>query len=69
MAKEYKVIRGDELTRLSEMGGVEHYRRYTIKTKGGMVITVDLDAKDFTDDKASPIFLKAALDADKILAL
>jgi len=67
--KPYKVLKGDEMTRLSEGGGVELYRRYQLRTKGGMTITVDLDEPDWLDEKAAPIFLKAATEADKILAL
>jgi hypothetical protein len=69
MEKDYKVLKGDELTRLAEGGGIERYRRYQLRTKGGMIITVDIGEKDFTDDKAGPIFLKAATEADKILKL
>lgn len=69
MAAEYKVLKIDELTRLSETGGVEHYYQHTIKTKGGVVLTVDISEKDFTEEKAAPILLKKAQTADKILAL
>ncbi len=69
MAAEYKVMKIDELTRLSEMGGVERYYRHTIKTKGGIVLTVDISEKDFTDKLAAPILAKRAENADKILAL
>ena len=69
MAEGYKVLKIDELTRLSDMGGVEHYYRHTIKTTGGVILTVDIAQKDFTDKLAAPILLKAAQNADKILAL
>lgn len=69
MAVEYKVLKIDELTRLSEMGGVEHYYRHSIKTRGGVILTVDISEKDFTEEKAAPILLKRAATADKILAL
>lgn len=69
MGAEYKVLRIDELTRLSEMRGIERYYRHTIKTKGGVILTVDIDEKDFTEEKASPILAKRAQNADKILAL
>jgi len=69
MANEYKVIRGDELTRMSDTRGVETYRRYQLRTRGGMIIRVDLDEKDWSDEKAGAIFLKAAQEADKILKL
>ena len=68
MAAEYKVIKIDELTRLSDTGGVEHYYRHTIKTKGGVVLSVDISEKDFTPEKAAPILAKKAQNADNILA-
>ncbi|GAI99983.1 unnamed protein product, partial [marine sediment metagenome] len=63
------VLSIDEMTRLSEIGGIEHYYRHQIKTKGGVILTVDIDEKNFTAEKAAPILLKKALEADKILAL
>ena len=69
MEKEYRVLKIDEMTRISELGGVERYYRHQIKTKGGVVLTVDIDEKAFTAEKAAPILLKKATDADKILAL
>ena len=69
MATEYKVLKIDELTRVAEAGGIEHYYRHQIKTKGGVVLTVDVNEKDFTAEKAAPILLKKAQEADKILAL
>jgi len=69
MAAEYKVLRIDELTRVSDVGGIEHYYRHQIKTKGGVVLTVDISEKDFTAEKAAPILAKRAIEADKILAL
>ena len=65
---EYKVVSGVELTKVED-GALVRYRRYQLKTKGGMVIWVDLDEPDWSDDKAGPIFLKAAQEADKILSL
>lgn len=69
MEKEYKVLKIDELTRMSETMGIERYYRHQIKTKGGVILTVDISEKDFTDEKAAPILLKKAQNADKILAL
>jgi len=69
MATEYKVLKIDEMVRPGEVGGIEHYYRHTIKTKGGIVLTVDIEEKNFTAEKAAPILLKKALEADKILAL
>jgi len=69
MAKEYDVLKIDELLRPGEVTGVEKYYRHTIKTKGGIVLTVDIDEKDFTEEKAAPILAKKAIEADKILKL
>lgn len=69
MAKEYTVLKIDELTRLSETGGVEKYYRHQIKTKGGVVLTVDIGKADFTPELAAPILEAEATNADKILAL
>ena len=69
MAAEYKVVSIDEMTKLSDIGGVEQYYRHRIKTKGGVVLTVDISGKDFTAEKAAPVLLKRAQEADKILAL
>lgn len=69
MANEYKVLKIDELSRVSDTQGIEHYYRHRIKTRGGVVLTVDIDEKDFTEEKAAPILLKKAIGADKILAL
>lgn len=65
----YHVLKIDEMTRLSETGGIEKYYRHQIKTKGGVILTVDIGEKDFTAEKAAPILEKKALEADKILAL
>ena len=69
MAAAYKVLKIDEMTRMAEMGGIEHYFRHTIKTKGGTVLTVDISEKDFTAEKAAPILEEKAAKADKILSL
>lgn len=69
MAAEYKVLTIDEMTKLADVGGVERYYRHRIKTKGGVVLTVDIDANTWTAEKAAPVLLKAATEADKILAL
>jgi len=67
--KLYKVLKIDELTRLKDTGGVEKYYRHQIKTKGGIVLSVDIDPGDFTPEKAAPILEKRAVSADRILAL
>jgi len=69
MAAEYKVLKIDELTKMSDTGGIEKYYRHQIKTKGGIVLSVNISEKDFTAEKAAPILLKKAQEADKILAL
>jgi len=69
MVSSYKVLSIDEMTRLSDTGGIERYYRHRIKTKGGVVLTVDIDEKDFTAEKAAPILEVKAKEADKILAL
>jgi len=69
MEKEYRVLKIDELTRMSETMGIEKYYRHQIKTKGNIILTVDIDEKNFTAEKAAPILLKKAQEADKILAL
>lgn len=69
MPAEYKVIRIVEMTRMAEISGIEKYYRYTIKTKGGVVLTVNIEEKDATPEKATPILLKKATEIDKTLAL
>lgn len=69
MAAEYKVLKIDEMTRLADTGGIERYYRHQVKTKGGVILSVDISEKDFTETKAAPILLKRAAEADKILAL
>lgn len=69
MGTEYKVLKIDEMSRVGELGGIEKFYRHQIKTKGGVVLTVDVSEKDFTAEKAAPILLKKAQEADKILAL
>lgn len=69
MDRAYKVLKIDELTRVSDTGGVEHYYRHTINTRGGTVLTVDIDERNFTADKAAPLLEKRATEADKILSL
>jgi len=65
----FKVLKIDEMTRMAEGGGIEKFYRHQIKTKGGVVLTVDIGEKDFTAEKASPILSAKAAEADRILAL
>jgi len=69
MAAEYKVLKIDEMTRVADVGGIEHYYRHTIKTKGGTTLTVNISEEDFSAEKAAPILLEKAINADKILKL
>lgn len=69
MPVEYKVLKIDEMVRPGEIAGIEKYYRHTIKTKGKVVLTVDIREEDFTPEKSAIILLKAAQNADKILAL
>ena len=69
MTSEYKVLKIDEMTRVSDVKGIEHYYRHRIRTKGGTVLSIDIDEKDFTAEKAAPILLKRAIEADRVLEL
>lgn len=67
--KAYKVLKIDEMTKVSDVGGIERYYRHQIMTRGGTRLTIDIDEKDFTAAKAGPILEKRAIEADKILTL
>ena len=67
--KPYTVLKIDELSRLTDMGGVERYYRHIIKTKGGTTLTKDIDEKDIEPDKVDKILTALAEKFDKILAL
>lgn len=69
MERAYKVLKIDELIRPNDTQGIERYYRHTIKTRGGTTLTIDIDEKSFTADKAAPILEKRATEADKILSL
>jgi len=58
-----------EMVRPSDTRGVETFYRHTIKTRGGVVLNVDIDKEDFTPERAAPHLTEAAKNADKILAL
>lgn len=62
----YEVLKIDELVRISAGGQIERYYRHQIKTREGVVISVDIDEKDFTPEKAVPILFKKAQEVDKI---
>lgn len=67
ITKAYKVLKITELSRLSKTGGVEKFYQHQIETKGGVILTVDIDKSNFTPEKAAPILTQAAENADKIL--
>lgn len=69
MAEAYKVLKITQMVRPGDAGGVENYYRHQIRTRGGIVLTVDIDEENFTPEKAAPILTKRATEADKILAL
>ena len=69
MDREYRVLKIDELSRLSDTGGIERYYRHTIKSRGGVTLTVDISERDFSVEKAGPLLKARAVEADKILAL
>ena len=69
MSKEYEVIKTDQLTRVSDTRGLENYYRLQIRTRGGTVLSVDIDEEDFTPEKTAPILQARAENADRILKL
>jgi hypothetical protein len=69
MKGSYKVLKIDEMTRVGDTHGIERYYRHQIKTKGGVVLSVDISEEDWTAEKAAPILDAKAVEADKILAL
>jgi len=69
MAAEYKVLKIDELTRVSDEKGIKQVYRYLVKSAGGVVFTIELDDPDPTTEKVAPVLLKKAKEFDKILAM
>ncbi len=67
--KGFKVLKIDELTKVSDTNQLVKYYRHQVKTQGGVVFTVDVDEKDFNATKVAEIIGKKAAEADKILAL
>lgn len=67
--RAFKVLKIDEMIRIKDEGGIEKYYRHQIKTRGGTVLTVDIDEADFTPEKAAPILASKAVEADKIKSL
>jgi len=69
MEKAYKVLTIDQLVRSDAAEGLVKYYRHKILTKGGVVLSVNIKEEDFTPEKAAPLLLAAAENADKILKL
>jgi len=69
VGNEYKVLRITEMVRPGEAEGVVKVYRHTIKTKGGVILNVEIKEEDFTTEKVAPILLARAQEADKILKL
>jgi len=66
--KPYTVLKIDELSRMSDTQGIERYYRYRIKTKGGTILSKDIDEKDTEPEKADKILTALAEKFDKLLA-
>ena len=69
MAAEYKILWIDQMTRVAELGGVEHYSRVRFRTKKGIIWTIDIDEPDLTPEKAAPIVEKKAKELDAVMNL
>jgi len=69
MGNEYKVLKIVQMVRPGEAEGIVNVYRHTIKTKGGTILNVEVKEEDFTPEKAAPILLARAQEADKILKL
>lgn len=69
MGSEYKVLKIVQMVRPGEAEGIVNVYRHTIKTKGGTILNVEVKEEDFTPEKAAPILLARAQEADKILKL
>jgi len=68
MEKAYTIMWIDQLTRVGEMGAIEHYNRVRFKTKGGLIRTMDIEEKDLTEEKVKAVLTKEAEKLDKILS-
>ena len=69
MTQEYKVLSIDELTRPDDIRGIKQVYRYRVKSKGGVIFTVELDDPDPTAEKVAPVLAAKAAEFDKILKL
>ena len=48
MANEYKVLKITEMIGPSDTEGVEKFYRHSIRTRGGVMLSVDISKDDFT---------------------
>lgn len=69
MPNKYKVLKIDQLSRVSDTRGIEQYYRIQFKTQGGTVLSIDINAEDYTEEKSARLILAAAENSDKILKL
>ncbi len=69
MSKEYEVLHTDQLTRVSDTRGLENYYRVQIRTRGGTVLSVNIDEDDYSTAKAGPILQAKARNADEVSKL
>lgn len=67
MTEAYTVLSIDQLQRRKVEGGIEPYYQARIKTKGGVVLRVEISEKDYNPTKAAQILTKVATDTDAIL--
>lgn len=69
MAKNFVVLKIDQLQRVGDNGRIEPYYRYRIKTAGGVVLSVDVSQADYTPERATPILAAAAANSEAMLRL
>ena len=69
MGQDYQVLKIDQLTRVNDRNILENYYRIQIKTRGGTVLSINVDESQFNKDKAAAILKDRANQADSILSL
>lgn len=69
MGNAYEVLAIDEVTRPDDLRGIKQVYRYTVKSKGGVRFTIELDDPDPTAEKVGPVLAAKAAEFDKILKL
>ena len=69
MAKNYEVLKIDELSRADPVNGMVPFYRHTIMTTEGTRLRIDISPEDFTREKVAPILEAAAKNADAIRRL